>query len=81
MLLRTLQSLLDRSPPGLLREVVLVDDFSSFGETMMMKLLNMRVIHYLWLVCDLLIWNTPPSGLDHSRAAMLLFWLLFFHQS
>ena len=32
-LLRTVHSVLDRSPPHLLRKVILVDDFSDLGNT------------------------------------------------
>ena len=32
VLLRTVHSVLDRSPPQILEEIILVDDFSDFGE-------------------------------------------------
>lgn len=33
MLLRTVHSVLNRSPPHLLADIILVDDFSEYGES------------------------------------------------
>ena len=36
VLLRTVHSVLDRSKPNILREIILVDDFSNFGNSFIM---------------------------------------------
>ena len=36
VLLRTVHSVLDRSKPNILREIILVDDFSNFGKSFIM---------------------------------------------
>jgi len=56
VLLRTVTSILNRTPPGVLREGILVDDFSDHGKTIMHIAVYMYVVH-IWQIVNLYVYT------------------------